>query len=122
MAADNKRQTVDASDNNRLLVAGEFAYDTQSDDLSNVLIVRVPDGVSADEYVVPGTQKTVADYNECDESEQVIEIAFVEAMNESLGTWTPEEVVKSVKNGEIHATNVRIYAYPRSRLCPVGDQ
>jgi hypothetical protein len=121
MAADNKRQTVNTSDDSRMLVAGEFAYDTQSDTESNVLVVRVPDSVSADEYVVPGTQKTVADYNECDGSEQVIEIAFVEAMNKSLGRWTPEEVVKSVTTGEIHATNVRIYAYPRSRLRPVSD-
>lgn len=98
---------------------GEFAIDAGGDEPTNVLVVRTPKN-TAGEYVVPGTGETVAEYNDCLESEPVIEVVFVEALNKHWTTWTPEEVLDVVEDGRIFEEGLRTYAYPRSRLRPVG--
>lgn len=98
---------------------GEFAIGNGGDEPTNVLVVRTPE-IAAGEYVVPGTEKTVAEYNDCPESGPVIEVVFVEALNKRWTTWTPEEVLDVVDDGRIFEEALRTYAYPRSRLRPVG--
>lgn len=98
---------------------GEFAIDADKDDDGRALVVRTSE-ITASEYVVPGTGKTVAEYNDCPESEPVIEVVFVEALNKRWTHWTPEEVLDVVDDGRIFEEGLRTYAYPRSRLRPVG--
>ena len=98
---------------------GEFAVDIGGDEPTNVLVVRTPE-IAAGKYVVPGTGKTVAEYNDCPESEPVIEVVFVETLNKRWTRWTPEEVLSVVEDGRIFEEGLQTYAYPRSRLRPVG--
>ena len=103
------------------LAPGAFAMDVGGDEASRVLVVRTPE-ITAGEYVVPGTGKTVADYNDCPEGEAVLEVVFVESLNKVLETWTPEEIVETVNAGEIYERGLWTYAYPLSRLRPVGEE
>jgi hypothetical protein len=108
---------------------GDRAYDPESDG-NEVLVLDTP-AVRADEYAIPETGETVADYNAgypaCSPDDPVVEVVFTEALDAALGTgeWSVEEVQEMDANATLE-DHVSRYAYPATRLTteptdPRGD-
>lgn len=92
---------------------GDWAI-IDDEDESRAIVVDTPDVPAAD-YTVPGTGKTVAEYNDCDPDEPVISVVYVESLNDSWPTWSASKVLDRQEAGTLHES-VRTYAFPASRL------
>ena len=69
----------------------------------------------ADEFVIPGTNETVANYNqEYPPTDRVIEVRFAESLDAYLSKWTIAEVLEADAGGTLDAGDP--YYYPESRL------
>ncbi|RJT04763.1 hypothetical protein D3261_09180 [Halococcus sp. IIIV-5B] len=72
----------------------------------------------ADEFVIPGTEETVANYNqEYPPTDRVIEVRFAESLDAYLSEWTVAEVLEADADETLDAGDP--YYYPESRLEPM---
>lgn len=97
---------------------GDRAF-VNEEDGGEVIILATPN-VRAEDYVVPGTGKTVAEYNakyeECSPSDPVVQATFVESIEATFGSqWTDESILELFDDG-ILADHADHYAYPDTRL------
>jgi ribonuclease HI len=90
--------------------------DDDSESPSRAVVIACPD-VSCEDWTVPGTDQTVADYNpEYAPEDPVVAIAFLT----DLAQWDdwrdtdPADLAPGV-----HSRNIRSYSYPASRLVSV---
>jgi ribonuclease HI len=87
--------------------------DSDSDDPNTAIVLKLPDKTIAGAEV-PGTDKTVADYNpDYDADEPAVTVAFEDELN----TWTDwhEADPETLHSGTV-ARDIRTYTYPASRL------
>src|SRR5699024_4911349 len=88
-------------------------------DGGEVIVLATPD-VRAEDFIVPGSDETVADYNaeysDCSPDDSVVQGVFVDSIEAAFGSkWTDEAILKLFNDGKLdeHVTH---YAYPDSRL------
>ena len=94
---------------------GTIALDRDGEG-KEILIMSLRDE-HADEFVIPGTSKTVANYNqEYPPTDRVIEVRFAESLDAYLSEWTVAEVLEADADGTLNAGDP--YYYPESRLEP----
>lgn len=87
--------------------------DSDSDDPNTAIVLELPNKTITD-VEVPGTDKTVADYNpDYDADEPAVIVAFEDELN----TWTgwQEAGSKTLHSGAV-ARDIRTYTYPAGRL------
>jgi ribonuclease HI len=87
--------------------------DSDSDDPNTAIVLELPGKTIAD-VEVPGTDKTVADYNpDYDADEPAVTVAF----EDELDTWTgwQEADSETLHSGAV-ARDIRTYSYPDARL------
>jgi ribonuclease HI len=87
--------------------------DSDSDNPNTAVVLGLPDETIAD-VEVPGTDKTVADYNpDYDADEPAVTVAF----EDELDTWTgwQEADSETLHSGAV-ARDIRTYSYPAARL------
>ena len=97
------------------LERGTIALDRDGEG-KEILVMSVRDEY-ADEFVIPGTEETVANYNqEYPPTDRVIEVRFAESLDAYLSDWTVAEVLAADADGTLEAGNP--YYYPVSRLKP----
>lgn len=83
-----------------------------------MVVIKHP-GVSCQEWDVPGTGKTVADFNEeYDPKEPVVVVAYDSSLDKALDDW--EKLDESSLNDQVAEANIKTYAYPLSRLSQYG--
>jgi ribonuclease HI len=87
--------------------------DDDSDSPSHAVVIACPD-VTCDEWTVPGTGKTVADYNpDHPANDLVVTIAF----RTDLAQWDDwQDTDPTELAAAVHRRNIRSYSYPASRL------
>lgn len=96
---------------------GEIVRDRDSDDEKELIVVDTREG-SAETFVVPGTETTVAEYNpDYPARDSVIEVRFVETLDAYLDGWTVAGVLETEATGKLDAGEP--YFYPESRLATV---
>jgi hypothetical protein len=101
---------------------GERAFVNETDG-GEVIVLATPN-VRADDYPVPGANKTVAAYNakysECSSDDPVVQIVFVEAIEDAFGSkWTDEAILDLYGDGLL-SDHSQLYAYPDTRLTTDG--
>ena len=98
---------------------GDVVADRETEDKE--LLVMGTKNERADEYVIPGTTETVAEYNpEYPPTDGVVEVRFFETLDAHLGEWTIENVLDREASGELAAGDP--YYYPESRLDPISER
>jgi hypothetical protein len=96
---------------------GEIVRDRDSDTEKELIVVGTRKG-SAETFVVPGTETTVAEYNsDYPARDCVIEVRFVETLDAYLDGWTVAGVLETEATGKLDAGEP--YFYPASRLVTV---
>ena len=96
---------------------GEIVRDRDSDEGKELIVVGMRDG-SAETFVVPGTETTVAEYNpNYPARDRVIEVRFVETLDAYLDGWTVAGVLETELTDKLDAGEP--YFYPASRLATV---
>ncbi|SIR88139.1 HNH endonuclease [Haladaptatus litoreus] len=105
---------MNTEDGDRISVGTEV-IDRAKDGQAPAVVIRQPDAV-CEEWDVPGTGKTVADFNPEYEPDAVVSIvAFKGQLEEKVPDWDSrpaDELWGVAKNA-----GVRRYAYPEPRLC-----
>ena len=97
----------------RELERGTIALDRDGEG-KEILVMSLRDE-HADEFVIPGTNETVANYNqEYPPTDRVIEVRFAESLDAYLSKWTIAGVLEADAGGALDAGDP--YYYPESRL------
>ncbi|WP_160135799.1 hypothetical protein [Halococcus salsus] len=116
--ADRIREMVKSSSSSppeSELERGTVALDRDGEG-KEILVMSVRDE-RADEFVIPSTSETVANYNqEYPPTDRVIEVRFAESLDAYLSEWTVAEVLEADADGTLNAGDP--YYYPESRLEP----
>lgn len=92
---------------------GDWAIIDDEDD-SRAIVVETSDVPAAD-YTVPGTDRSVAEYTDCDPDDSIITVVYVESLNSNWPTWSVDDVLDRKSAGTLHES-VRTYAFPTGRL------
>ena len=96
---------------------GEIVRDCDTDTEKELIVVGTKAG-SAETFVVPGTETTVAEYNpDYPARDSVIEVRFVETLNAYLDGWTVAGVLETEAMNKLDAGEP--YFYPESRIATV---
>ena len=108
--------------NLRRFESGERAYDRESDDDSQMLVLG-PHGKTAEECYVAAIDRTVAEANpEYPTSDPVVDVAFVEGIEAALGLdWEADDVLQLDADDDLDRARIQRYAYPESRLAAVEE-
>jgi ribonuclease HI len=87
--------------------------DSDSDDPNTAIVLELP-GKTITEVEIPGTDKTVADYNpDYDADEPAVTVAF----EDELDSWTGwQEADSEILHTGAVARDIRTYSYPAARL------
>ena len=96
-------------------VPGSWAADRDSDNGDRVLILEQLD-VPAGEYIVPGQNVSIAEYNDSPANDSVVTVVFVESLNRNWDAWGTDGVLALYNEGDLRDCGVQSYAYPASRL------
>jgi 5-methylcytosine-specific restriction endonuclease McrA len=103
---------------------GMTAYDGKKESYTRMVMINYPDQ-SCDEFQVPGTGKTAAEFNpEYDPDLPVVQTVYRFRLDQELENWMsrpPSEIEAAAK-----AAGLKIYSYPSKRLkssfCHVPDR
>ncbi|EMA43552.1 MULTISPECIES: hypothetical protein [Halococcus] len=119
---DREYQDIDADEDSESLLSGRSVsikrgrvLHDRDDDQDKQLLATAVREQRADQFEVPGSSQTVADYNpEYPVTDRVIEVRFFETLDAHLGEWTTENVLRREADGTLDAGDP--YYYPESRV------
>ena len=105
------------------LVHGQRVRDRESDDDSQMLVLRIRALTSAREHHIDAIDQTVAEANpDYPTSDPVVDVAFIESIEAALGIdWEADDVVELFQDDQFDRARINHYAYPISRLAAVED-
>ncbi|HET7322749.1 MAG TPA: hypothetical protein VFJ06_00270 [Halococcus sp.] len=97
---------------------GDRAFINESDG-SEVLVLATPN-VRAENYVVPGEWKSIAEYNadysECSPNDPVVQVVFIESIEKAFGNQWTDGTIQELYDDGLLADHTDQYAYPDTRL------
>jgi hypothetical protein len=98
----------------RKFSVGQRVYDKEKDGQTSMIVVRTPDA-TAEEWDIPGTGQTVADFNEEYDPETSICVAAFEGdLSEKVSDW--DSMSDEELWSEVNDASMRTYTYPEPRL------
>jgi hypothetical protein len=120
---DTEENPVEEPEKATELLHGQRVRDRESDDDSQMVVLRIRAVTSAREHHIDAIDQTVAEANpEYPASDPVVDVAFVEGIEDALGIdWKADDVVELFQDDQLSRARINHYAYPISRLAAVED-